>query len=148
MYLGVTKPMLQLVLAALLVFPVEAHNMVAQRWQGQYGGGRFETSEIVRTQEQWQNLWQRLDRAPPQPLQAGRQIAIFVGSGERPEPGYQLRLVTTVLRDDRLLVVWEGSPADAMRVASRPRAASSVQPWLVVLIDRADLAPLIEQRVR
>lgn len=135
------------VLTAWLVFPAEAHNMVAQRWQGQYGGGRIESAEVVRTQDQWQQLWQRLDRKPPGELQTGRQIAVFVGGGEHLQAGYRMRLVSASLRDDRLMIVWQAEPPEAMDVSNRVSAHVVTQPWMVVLIDRADLYPVIEQRV-
>jgi hypothetical protein len=133
---------------AMAVFPSEAHSMVAQRWQGQFGGGRSETAEIIRTQDQWQQLWQRLDRKPPGPLQPGRQIAVFVSGGEKADAAYRLRLVSTALRDDRLMIVWESTAPDPMQVSNANAAQVVTQPWMVVLIDRADLAPVIEQRVR
>jgi hypothetical protein len=136
------------VLTAWLVFPAEAHNMVAQRWQGQYGGGRIESAEVVRTQDQWQQLWQRLDRKPPGELQTGRQIAVFVSGGERSQAGYRLRLVSASQRDDRLMIVWQAEAPDPMQASNRVSAQVVTEPWMVVLIDRADLAPIIEQRVR
>jgi hypothetical protein len=135
-------------LIAALVFPAEAHNMVAEHWQGQYRGGRVESAQVIRTQDQWQQLWHRLDRQPPAHLQAGRQIAIFVGGGERREAGYRLRLVSAALRDDRLMIVWEGAGPDPVQVSNRVATPAMSQPWMVVLIDRADLWPVIEQRVR
>lgn len=131
---------------AWLVFPAEAHNMVAQRWQGQYGGGRIEAAEVIRTQEQWRQLWLRLDRPAPGPLNSGEQIAVFLSTGEKPSTGYNLRLISTSLRDDRLMIVWEISAPDTARAAAKSGQAIS-QPWMVVLIDRADLSPVIEQRV-
>ncbi len=135
-------------LIASLVFPAQTHAMIADRWQGQYGGGRIESTEIIRTQDQWQLLWQRLDRQPPAHLRTGRQIAVFVGGGERREAGYRLRLVSAALRDDRLMIVWEAATPDAARISNRVAAQGMTQPWMVVLIDRADLWPVIEQRVR
>ncbi len=135
-------------LTAWLVFPAEAHNMVAKRWQGEFGGGRSETAEVIRTQDQWQQLWQRLDRKPPSQLQVGQQIAVFVGSGEKPTPSYRLRLVSASLRDDRLMIVWEELSADPANASARVSTQVVSQPWMVVLINRADLAPVIEQRVR
>jgi hypothetical protein len=133
---------------AALVFPVQAHNLVAQRWQGQFGGGRIETTEVIRTQDQWQQLWQRLDRSPPGQLRVGQQIAVFVSGGEKPDADYRLRLVATALRDDRLMIVWEAAGAEPANASNRVAAQVMTQPWMIVLIDRADLAPIIEQRVR
>ncbi|MEO8560305.1 MAG: hypothetical protein ABI439_14635 [Rhodospirillales bacterium] len=138
------------VATAALVFPAEARHMVAERWQGQFGGGRIESAEVIRTQDQWQQLWQRLDRKPPGRLHVGQQIAVFVAAGEKPDTAYRLRLVSTALRDDRLMVVWEVTVADPVQISNTVSASAQIvaQPWLVVLFDRADLAPVIEQRVR
>jgi hypothetical protein len=136
------------VMTAWLVFPAEAHNMVAKRWTGQYGGGRVESTEIIRTQEQWRQLWQRLDREVPAPLHPGEQIAVFLSSGEKPNTGYKLRLISTALRDDRLMIVWEAATPDIARASANHTGEAITQPWMIMLIDRADLAPVIEQRVR
>jgi hypothetical protein len=135
------------VLTAWLVFPAEAHNMVAKRWQGEFGGGRIESAEVIRTQDQWQQLWHRLDRKPPGDLEAGRQIAVFIGSGEKPSASYRLRLVSASLRDDRVMIVWEEASSDMANASAHVAAQAVSQPWIVVLINRADLAPVIEQRV-
>jgi hypothetical protein len=57
-------------------------------------------------------------------------------------------LISTALRDDRLMIVWEVAPPDLARVSKTLSGEVMTQPWMVVLIDRADLAPVIEQRVR
>lgn len=131
-------------LATTVFLPVEAGNVPARQWRGLQEGGAQGQVQVMRSNEQWQALWQSMGRAAPATLDVRRQVAVFVGLGNRPTAGYSARLVSTTAHDDRLFVVWE-------EVEPGPdKAAAQVvtQPWLFVVVNRGDLAPVIEQRVR
>lgn len=131
-------------LATAILLPSEAQTVPAQEWRGLQEGGAQGQVQIMRSNEQWQARWQAMGREAPATLDTRRQVAVFVGLGNRPSAGYSARLVSTSAHDDRLFVVWE-------EVEPGPdQAAAQVitQPWLMVVVDRADLVPVIEQRIR
>lgn len=133
-----------IVLAATLFLPAEARSVPAQEWRGLQEGGAQDQVLVVRSNEHWQSLWQSMGRKAPAALNVNRQVAVFVSLGSRPSAGYSARLVSATEHDDRLFIVWE-------EVAPKPGQMTAqvvTQPWLMVVVDRGNLSPVIEQRLR
>ena len=72
------------------------------------------------------------------------QVAVFVSLGSRPSAGYSARLVSATEHDDRLFIVWEEIAPGPGQMA----AQVVTHPWLMVVVDRGNLSPVIEQRLR
>ena len=131
-------------LATTVFLPVEAGNVPARQWRGLQEGGAQGQVQVMRSNEQWQAQWRSLGREAPATLDVQRQIAVFVGLGNRSSAGYSARLVSTTAHDERLFVVWE----EVEPAPGQMSAQVVTQPWLFVVVNRGDLAPVIEQRVR
>src|SRR5688572_21525078 len=131
-------------LAATVFAPQEARSVPAKEWRGLQEGTASDQVLVVRSPEHWDSIWRTLGRAAPAPFDPRRQVAVYVSLGARPSAGYSARLVSATEHDDRLFIVWEEvAPA-------RTQAAAQVitQPWMVVVVNRGNLAPVIEQRLR
>jgi len=133
-----------MVLAATLFLPAEARSVPAREWRGLQEGGVADRVLVVRSNEQWQALWQGMGRKAPAPLNINKQVAVFVSLGSRPSAGYSARLVSATEHDDRLFIVWEEIAPGPGRMA----AQVVTHPWLMVVVDRGNLSPVIEQRLR
>jgi len=132
------------VLAATVFAPEEAHSVPAREWRGMQDGGSREQVQMIRGREHWQALWRGLGRTPPANFDPQRQVAVFFSLGTKRSAGYGARLVSATAHDDRLFIVWE-------EIAPPPSQASAqilTQPWMIVVVDRGDLSPVIEQRFR
>lgn len=132
------------VLAATVFAPEEAHSVPAREWRGTQDGGNREQVQMIRGREHWQALWRGLGRNPPANFDPQHQVAVFFSLGAKPSAGYGARLVSATAHDDRLFIVWE-------EIAPPPGQGSAqmiTQPWMIVVVDRGDLSPVIEQRIR
>lgn len=131
-------------LAATLFAPTEARSVPAREWRGLQEGSSRDQVLVVRNAEHWKAIWGTLGRAAPLSFDPQRQVAVYVSLGERPSAGYGARLVSATEHDERLFIVWE-------EVApSRGQTAAQVitRPWMMVVVDRGNLAPVVEQRLR
>lgn len=133
-----------MVLAATLFLPAEGRSVPAREWRGLQEGGAHDRVLVVRSNEHWQALWHSLGRKAPAAFNVNRQVAVYVSLGTRPTAGYSARLVSATEHDERLFIVWE----EVVPAPGRMSAQVVTQPWLVVLVDRGNLAPVIEQRLR
>lgn len=131
-------------LAATLFLPDEARSVSAREWRGVQDGGGSEQVLVVRSHEQWQSLWRSLGRNAPSSFDPKRQVAVYVSLGPRPNAGYSARLVSATEHDERLFIVWE----EVAPARSQTTAQMVTQPWMMVVVDRGNLAPVIEQRLR
>lgn len=133
-----------MVLVATLFLPAEASSVPAKEWRGLHEGGAQDQILVVRSNEHWQALWRKLGRPAPATFNVSRQVAVYVSLGSRPTAGYSARLVSATEHDDRLFIVWEEvAPSRNQMVAQ-----VMTQPWLMVLVNRGNLSPVIEQRIR
>jgi hypothetical protein len=131
-------------LASTLFLPDEGHSVPAREWRGMQEGGSRDQVLVVRSNEHWQALWRSLGRNAPSAFDQSRQVGVYVSLGDRPTAGYSARLVSATERDERLFIVWEEvAPAPGQVVAQ-----VISRPWLMVVVDRGNLAPVIEQRLR
>ncbi|MGE0152908.1 MAG: protease complex subunit PrcB family protein [Reyranellaceae bacterium] len=131
-------------LAATLFAPEEAHSVPTRQWRGLQDGGSLEQVLVVRSHEHWQALWHGLGRTPPAVFDPRRQVAVYVSLGAKPSAGYGARLVSATEHDERLFIVWEAVEPAPGQVA----AQMLTQPWLMVVVNRGNLSPVIEQRLR
>jgi hypothetical protein len=130
-------------LAATAFAPQEARSVPAKEWRGVQGTGSDQVL-VVRSAEHWESIWRTLGRATPAAFDPRRQVAVYVSLGSRPSAGYSARLVSATEHDDRLFIVWE----EVAPARSQSAAQVITQPWMVVVVNRGDLAPVIEQRLR
>lgn len=133
-----------MVLAATLFIPAEARSVPAREWRGLQNGSLQEQVLVVRSNEHWQALWHSLGRKAPVDFNAAKQTAVYISLGTKPSAGYSPRLVSATEHDERLFIVWE----EVGPVRGQASAQSLTQPWMMVVVDRGNLAPVIEQRLR
>jgi hypothetical protein len=95
---------------------------------------------VIRTQEGWARLWRRLDRPIPQPLEEPREMAVFIAMGKRPTGGFRPRIVTAIIKEDKLVVVYtDGKPPPEDFVTQ-----ALTYPWVVALLPQTSL-PVVAQ---
>jgi hypothetical protein len=130
-------------LVATLFVPEEARSVPAREWRGAEGGTHDQVL-VVRSHEHWQSIWRTLGRSAPASFDPRQQVAVYVSLGDRPSAGYSARLVSATERDERLFIVWE----EVAPARNQATAQMITHPWLMVVVNRGNLSPVIEQRLR
>jgi hypothetical protein len=134
--------------SALHADPGQVRQTLPQ-WSGADGGEAADSavSTVVRTREDWAQLWRKLDRPMPRALEESREMGILISIGERPTGGFSPRVVSATIRRDQLVIIYnEGKPSrDAMVIQALTK------PWVVAIVPKTSLPVVIEperQRVR
>jgi hypothetical protein len=74
---------------------------------------------VVRTQREWESLWQRLGSGEPRPpMDFGKKMIVGVFLGSRPTAGYRVDIVEVASQGDAVVVRYtERKPAPGRMVA-------------------------------
>jgi hypothetical protein len=115
---------------------------VLSQWHGQYEGDSDYYTQMIRTQETWSRLWSRIGRPSPQVLDETREMAIFISVGERPTGGFIPRVITTLVRDGKLVVVFtDGKPSEESFVTQ-----AITRPWVVAIVGKSSLPVVVQKQ--
>ncbi len=71
-------------------------------YRGQNGPANLANGFLATTDEEWNALWAVVDQKPPRPLNEGEETGVALFMGERPTGGYDYRVMSITLEDDRL----------------------------------------------
>jgi hypothetical protein len=106
--------------------------------KGSRSGVRAFRQSVVRTQAEWEMLWQRHTSAetnlsPPPALDFNKEIAVAIFLGEKPTGGFAVEIVRVERIGDELVINYkEASPAPGAIVTQ-----ALTQPFHIVRIDGA-----------
>lgn len=113
-------------------------------WQGPRADAIGRETQVATTSAEWNALWSGLRRDPPPPFNAARQTGVAIMLGQRPTPGYQINIIGTEHRGDRLIVVIE----ETRPSGDHPLAHVTTSPYAILLINQSGAPVSVEQRVR
>ena len=139
-----------LLLGTLVLFvgctsqPAPAPSAVVEieQWSGQLGGSETPKTHVLRTAEEWNAFWQRVDRKPPRPLQAAEEMAVVVELGMKRTGGYTASILRTGIQDGKLVVDYrEAGPEPGLMVIQ-----AFTSPWVAAVLPRSDL-PVVFQNM-
>ncbi|MCB1279548.1 protease complex subunit PrcB family protein [Prosthecobacter sp.] len=105
------------------------------QWHGQYeGDGQFST-ELIKTQVGWAGFWERMRRPAPQVLDETKQMAIYIGVGERRTGGFVPKVINATEQDGKLVIVYtEGAPSPESFVTQ-----VITHPWVIAIVPKSEL---------
>jgi hypothetical protein len=113
-------------------------------WQGPQAHAVGRDTQVATTSGEWQTLWSSLRNDPAPAFDPARQTGVAILLGQRPTPGYQLAILGTEQRGERLIVVVaERRPPDDSLLPQR-----MTSPYAILLINRSGALVSVEQRVR
>ena len=148
-----------------------------QRWEGTNAATRQPEQVVAGTAAEWRSLWNRVGMKAPDMFEPGRMEAVGIFLGGRASDGYAVNILSAARRRDRIIVVFEErAPSSVLTAQGAPTAralsmptgsagfASSAppaglpaipyrpagpptSPWAILLLNRADLPVMVEQRL-
>lgn len=135
---------------AELVIPGDQEPVRYRAWQGAEASASIRDTQIATTNAEWQALWSGLRHDPAPAFDASRQTGLAILLGTRPMPGYQVEVLGTEQRGERVIVVIEEAPPSAAMSRTRrlARQPADFSPYAILLIDRSGAPVSVEQRVR
>lgn len=135
---------------AELVIPGRQEPVSYRAWQGPEAGTSIRDTQVATTNAEWHALWSGLRRDPVPAFDASRQTGVAILLGRRPTPGYQIDVLGTEQRGDRVIVVIEEAPPANTRSELRRRAhqPANSSPYAILLINSRGAPVSVEQRVR
>lgn len=105
-------------------------------WSGAYGGAVETGERVVEDAAVWTELWGRLSREAPPPVDFAKTKVAAVFVGPRPTSGYRARLIGIAAEPTRYLVRWfEEGPGPDEAVADGATA-----PFLLVSVPKDERA--------
>lgn len=115
---------------------------VNTQWSGAFSDHASTTTRVVKTQPEWDALWQQARREPPRALNATREMAVAVFLGERRTGGYTVEIVSTAEKGGKFVIEYrEFTPPPDMMVTQ-----ALTQPWAIAAVPRSDL-PVVFQKL-
>lgn len=125
------------------VFPGPNETVAYRAWQGPEGGASARETQIATTRAEWRALWSGLRQDPPPAFDPSRQTGVAIMLGQRPTPGYQVNVLGTEARGERVIVVIEEA-----RPSGDVLLQQITSPYAILLLNRSGAAVSVEQRVR
>jgi hypothetical protein len=119
--------------------PVPIHTLE----RGHYSGVREPLQIVIRSQEQWDNLWKShssIEANPPSPPRVDFATEMVVGIflGEKSTGGYEVEIFRVERRDSTLYLYYrEKSPSPGMMVTQ-----VMTQPYHLVKVSKYDIHPI------
>ena len=115
---------------------------LSQRYySGSYADVAVQTLTVVRSQQEWEQLWAQLHEKMPHDLPAGK-MAVAVLAGQKPTTGYRVEIVsversTKLGEVDKLVVQWRlyRPNEDTMQ------AQTLTSPWALQIVNMWPYAP-------
>src|SRR5262245_5384859 len=89
------------------ILPGDTEPVTYRAWQGPEAGTAGRDTQVATTNAEWQALWSGLRRDPAPAFDPTRQTGVAILLGQRPTPGYQVGILGTEQRGDRIIVVIE-----------------------------------------
>jgi hypothetical protein len=125
------------------VFPSPNETVGYRAWQGPQGGASARETQVATTRAEWRSLWSGLRQDPPPAFDPSRQTGVAIMLGQRPTPGYQVNVLGTEARGERVIVVIEET-----RPSGDLLPQQMTSPYAILLINRGEARVSVEQRVR
>ena len=103
---------------------------MVEQWSGSHSELVDSSTFVVRTLEEWSELWRKVGREPPRSFDGGSQLSVAVFIGQRRTGGYSVEISGIHPERDKLRVEYrERTPKSGAMV---PQMITS--PWLIALV--------------
>lgn len=105
------------------------------QWHGQYEGDGEFLIQMIKTQVGWSGFWARMQRPAPQNLDETKQMAIYIGVGERRTGGFVPKVLSATEQDGKMVIVYtDGAPSPESFVTQ-----VITHPWVIAIVPKSAL---------
>lgn len=113
---------------------------ILERWSGLHGEPVDSSTSVVRTPQEWSELWRKVGRDPPQGFDKATQLAVAVFIGQRSTGGYSVEIAGIRQQEGTLRIEYrEKMPQPGMRVAQ-----VITSPWTIALVSTSFSSTSVE----
>lgn len=119
--------------------PAEAKNPHARaevsQWSGQHSGRDAAATEVLRSTDEWNAFWSKIEQPRPRPLDAAREMAVVIFLGGKRTGGFSAEFIGTRVQDGKYVVEYrETAPEPGTMVTQE-----LTTPWTLAVVPKSDL---------
>ena len=114
------------------------------QWHGPNGGDPDFGTEVIRSANQWETFWQRVDKAVPHKLDEAAEMAVVVFAGERPTGGFIVKITDSFVEKETLVVVYEVQAPGRETFVTQ----ALTHPWGAAILPRSDRPVVFRQAAK
>lgn len=113
---------------------------IRQQWKGLYCGYREPTRLVIKTEDQWREVWEklrflRLPRPELPKIDFEKEMVVAVFMGECTSGGYSIEIINIIRTEEEIVVVVE----EKEPLPESLRTMALTQPYHVVVVKRSPL---------